>query len=233
MNNPQSTSSVAFESTDPFTPEARHLAVVSGGLGDPSQSRMLADRLTEETSSTLSARGITTTVHLIELRLLASAISDALITHNNSTDLADAISEVEQADGIITVSPTFNASYSGLFKSFWDLMEDGAVRGTPVLLGATGGTARHSLVIDQAMRPLFSYLKALAVPTSVYAASDDWGEVEGGSQSTRTAPLSTRISGAGGEFGEVLADRHARVRRSADQPKQLEVTPFSELLGGQ
>src|SRR5699024_1340803 len=110
--------------TDPFTPEARHIAVVAGGLGDPSSTRLLADRLTEAATAALSQEGIVPEVHVIELRELATAISDALVTHNNSPALADAIDQVEQADGIITTTPTFKATYSGLFKSFWDLVDD-------------------------------------------------------------------------------------------------------------
>ncbi len=64
------------------------------------------------------------------------------------------------ADGVIAVTPVFTASYSGLFKSFFDLIDPTALTGTPVLIGATGGTARHSLVLDHALRPLFAYLRA-------------------------------------------------------------------------
>ena len=45
----------------------------------------------------------------------------------------------------------------------------------PVLIGATGGTERHSLVLEHALRPLFSYLRAIVSPTGVYAATDDFG----------------------------------------------------------
>ncbi|MCC2592253.1 FMN reductase [Tessaracoccus sp. OS52] len=219
--------------TDPFTPEARHIAVVSGGLGDPSSTRLLADRLTEAATAALSGEGIVPEVHVIELRLLATAISDALVTHNNSDALAEAIEQVEQADGIITTTPTFKATYSGLFKSFWDLIDDQAIVNVPVLLGATGGTSRHSLMIDNAMRPLFGYLKAKTIPTAVFAASDDWGEVEGAAESTRTTPLQTRIVDAGEDFAAVVARLGPRQRRASGELKPLEVVSFKNLLRGQ
>lgn len=223
----------AFESTDPFTPEARHIVVVSGGLGDPSQSSMLANRLASATTDALSSLGVVPEVEVIELRLLATDISNALIAHNNSPALQKAIDQVMQADGVIAVSPTFKASYSGLFKSFWDLIDEEEFAGTPVLLGATGGTARHSLVIDQAMRPLFAYLKALLAPMSVFAASDDWGLVEGGSESTRTTPIHHRIEQAGTSFANLLEGRPARPRAKVDtEPGELEVIPFEQLLNG-
>ena len=34
--------SLAHESTDPFTPQARHLVVLSAGVSDPSSTKLLA-----------------------------------------------------------------------------------------------------------------------------------------------------------------------------------------------
>ena len=79
------------------------------------------------------------------------------------------------ADALIAVSPIFSGSYSGLFKTFFDVLEPETLAGKPVLIGATGGTARHSLALEHALRPLFSYLHAVVVPTAVYAAPEDWG----------------------------------------------------------
>lgn len=222
----------AFESTDPFTPQARHLVVVSGGLSDPSSTRKLADRLTEAATDALSGRGIVSEVHVVELRLLSRDIADAMVNPSRSVELTEALSQVEQADGIIAVSPTFKASYSGLFKSFWDLVEDGTVSQVPVLLGATGGTARHSLMIDTAMRPLFGYLRAKVMPTAVFSASDDWGEVAGGSESTKDAPLQSRVRAAGQDFADVVGRLPARPRQSTGGDQELEVIPFDQLLRG-
>ena len=121
-------------------------------------------------------------------------------------------------------------SYSGLFKSFWDLAEPTSVVGVPVLLGATGGTARHSLMIDTAMRPLFAYLKARIVPTAVFAASDDWGEAAGVQASMRTDPLQSRIRAAGRDLAEITLNRPPRTRAAAPADLDLEVTPFEQLL---
>ena len=75
------------------------------------------------------------------------------------------LEQVTAADGIIAVTPIFSASYSGLFKSFVDILDKDALVGRPVLVGATGGTGRHSLALEYAMRPLFAYLRADVVPT--------------------------------------------------------------------
>lgn len=107
------------------------------------------------------------------------------------------------ADGLIVVTPVFAASYSGLFKSFFDVIDPDALSGKPVLIAATGGTARHSLVLEHAVRPLFAYLRAVVVPTAVFAASEDWGS--GGDEYTDGLP--GRVRRAGAELAALMAAR--------------------------
>ncbi|MEV4900499.1 CE1759 family FMN reductase [Citricoccus sp. NPDC055426] len=224
--------SLSPEATDPFTPQTRHIVVVSGGLGEPSSSTQLADRMAQAAADLLSAEGIVPEVHRVEIRLLATEIAEATVNTARSEALQAALDEVEQADAVVTVSPTFKASYSGLFKAFWDLVDNDALRGVPVLLGATGGTPRHSLMIDSALRPLFSYLRTKVLSSSVFAASDDWGEVTGGQESARTTPLQHRIEAAGEDLASVVGRLPARPRRQSGTAKPLEVIPFDQLLRG-
>ncbi|TDD66665.1 NADPH-dependent FMN reductase [Actinomadura darangshiensis] len=190
------------------------LAVVSAGLGQPSSTRLLADRLAAATSGALPD----VTVETIDLRDHAHAMVDATLTGFPSGTFRAAVETVTDADGLIAVTPIFNASYNGLFKTFFDVLEDGALDGTPVLLGATGGTARHSLAIDHAMRPLFAYLRASAAPTGVYAASEDWGSGE--------TALPDRITRAGTELAALMSARPAPPKPGPyDAP-----VPFEELL---
>ncbi|MFF3014950.1 CE1759 family FMN reductase [Streptomyces sp. NPDC057939] len=166
------------------------LIVVSAGLSSPSSSRLLADRLAAETLGRVDAES-----EVIELRELATEIAQHFVTGFPPARLAAALDAVAASDGLITVTPVFAGSYSGLFKSFFDLLDKDALTGKPVLIGATGGTARHSLVTEHALRPLFTYLRALVLPTAVYAASEDWGD-EG---------LAQRIARAGAELARFVA----------------------------
>jgi len=185
---------------------ARKLAVVSAGLSQPSSTRLLADRLAEATVNALRGRGLEVEVTTLELRDVATDVTNNLVTGYPSPKLESAIEKVTGADGLIAVTPIFTTSYSGLFKSFIDVLDPQSLTGLPVLLGATGGTERHSLAIDYAMRPLFSYLHAVAVPTGVYAASSDWGSAEAG--------LADRIERAASELAGLVAesDRSQHVR---------------------
>ncbi|MEU6749681.1 CE1759 family FMN reductase [Spirillospora sp. NPDC046719] len=193
------------------------LAVVSAGLGRPSSTRLLADRLAE---SAAKALGGDVAVEAVELRDHAHAMVDANLTGFPSGEFRTAVQAVTGADGLIAVTPVFNASYSGLFKTFFDVIERGDLEGRPVLLGATGGTARHSLAIDFAMRPLFAYLRANAMPTAVFAASEDWGSAETG--------LPDRIARAGAELAAAIAGRPAAAKADPYE----EPVPFEDLLAG-
>ncbi|MGW2994776.1 CE1759 family FMN reductase [Streptomyces sp. NPDC001193] len=165
------------------------IVVVSAGLSSPSSTRLLADRLAAAT-----LRHVDAETEVIELRDLATEIARHFVTGFPPARLAAALDAVAAADGLVAVTPVFAASYSGLFKSFFDIIDKDALTGKPVLVGATGGTARHSLVTEHALRPLFTYLRALVMPTAVYAASEDWGE-EG---------LAGRITRAGVELARFL-----------------------------
>ena len=191
----------------------RTLAVVSAGLGVPSSTRLLADRLTTATVDALRQRGVETTVEVVELREHARDLADHLVTGFPNESLRGVLETVTGADGVIAVTPIFSASYSGLFKTFVDLIDKDALTGTPVLIGATAGTARHSLALEHAMRPLFAYLRAVVAPTAVFAASEDWAGGDG-------ASLADRIRRAAGELADLVAGR----------PPKLPADPFADAL---
>lgn len=171
------------------------IAVVTAGLSQPSSTRLLADQLATESVRLLEERGEKVDVDVIELRPLAHNLADMMLTGFAAGDLAEALSSVTTADAVIAVSPVFTASYSGLFKMFFDALEQDALEGTPVLVAATAGTARHSLVLDHALRPMFAYLKAVVVPTGVFAASEDFGSTADGRLASRVRQAATHLAG--------------------------------------
>jgi FMN reductase len=201
--------------------ESRRLVVVTAGLSQPSSTRLLADRLLAATTRSLADAGVQAEVEIHELRDHAQDLTNNLLTGFPSPRLRAAIDAVVAADGLIAVTPIFNASYSGLFKVFFDVLERDSLSGKPVLIAATGGTGRHSLALEHAMRPLFAYLNAAVVPTAVYAAAEDWGEA--------TAPdgaLVARIDRAARELAAAIAARP----RSAPVDPYADAASFEELL---
>jgi FMN reductase len=197
----------------------RKIVVVSAGLSDPSSTSLLAKLIADATTAALTERSEVTHV---ELRPLAHALADRLLTGFATGDLAAAEKAVAQADGVIVVTPVFSASYSGLFKTFFDVLEPGALDGTPVLVAATAGTARHSLVLEHALRPLFSYLHAVVVPTGVFAASEDFG---GDS-------LGRRVQRAAGELATLISARGEQPRPDQFDRDLAGMGDFEDLLRG-
>ncbi len=212
----------------------RTLAVVSAGLRQPSTTRLLADRLAEATVAALAELGLDTEVRVVEVREHSHDMMNMLVTGFASAGLQAAIDTVVDADGLIAVTPIFSGSYTGPFKTFFDILDDSALAGMPVLLGATAGTARHSLAIDHAMRPLFAYLRTLVVPTGVFGATEDFGSNAsrrvGSPDGSVDAvpPIAGRIERAAHELARLMAAREPRPGRGT----LAEPTPFERLLAG-
>ncbi|MGY2130322.1 CE1759 family FMN reductase [Blastococcus sp. SYSU DS0617] len=207
----------------------RTIAVVSAGLSTPSSTRLLADRLTAATVAALADRGVPATVEVVELRAHARDLADNLVTGFANKPLRAAVDTVVGADAVIAVTPIFSASYSGLFKTFFDVLDTDALVGTPVLMGATAGTARHSLALEHALRPLFAYLRATVVPTAVFAASEDWAAGDRAGVAGADSALADRVARAAGELADLVAGRPPAA--PAD-PFADPTTSFEDLLRG-
>ena len=166
------------------------LAVISAGTSDPSSTRLLANRLADRSSELAACHGRTVTSSVIELREISADICTALISQLITPRLQTAITALGEADGIIASTPVYKAGPSGLFTAFIDILDDDLIIARPVVLAATAGTARHALVVDDQMRSMFAYLRALTIPTSLFAAPEDWGDPD----------LNKRIDRAAVEF---------------------------------
>jgi len=167
--------------------EACQLVVVSAGASDPSSTRMLADRIAERASALAAGHECVLTVRVVDLREIAADVSSALVAQLVSPRLQQAIDVFGHADGIVAAAPVYKAGPSGLFTSFFQVLDDDLLIAKPVLLAATAGTARHALVVDEQMRSLFAYMRAMTVPTSVFAAPEDWGDAALGRRIDRAA----------------------------------------------
>jgi FMN reductase len=163
MNSPQR--------AEPFK-----VVVVSAGTSDPSSTRLLADRTAERVVALAAQHGHPVTVSVIELREIATDISTALTSQVVTPKLQQAVTVLGEADGIVAAAPVYQAGPSGLFTSFFGVLDNDLLIAKPVVLAATAGTARHALVADNQMRPMFAYLRTMTVPTSLFAAPEDWSD---------------------------------------------------------
>lgn len=201
---------------------AVRIVAISAGLSKPSSSRMLADALGEATRAALTSDGRAPELVIHDLRDHATDIMTALLTGFPSPGLRAVREDMESAAGVILVTPIYTAGISGLMKSFLDGLDTAAFQDLPVLIGATGGTARHSLAMDYATRPVLSYLKMDVLSTAVFAASEDWG-----GSGDEVKPLSARIDRAGSELAAAIERSQ---RRAPVDPLALE-QDFASMLG--
>ncbi|MEV0225394.1 CE1759 family FMN reductase [Streptomyces sp. NPDC050704] len=189
-----------------LTPHARPvtIAVVNAGVSEPSSTRLLADRVTQKTLDTLQASGTTATVRSIELAPLATDIALGIVSGMPNTKVRSAMELLASADAVIAATPVYKAGISGLFKSFAELIDNDLLIARPVVLAATGASARHAMVVDEQLRPLFAFLRALPIPTSLYAAPEDWGSTDLGKRIARAAQeLSVMLrSGVGRQIAD-------------------------------
>lgn len=190
-------------STDPLS-----LVVINAGVSEPSSTRLLTDRIAQKTLDTLRDAGVPATASVIDLGPLAVDIARAVVSGFPGEDLKRAITRLAAADGVIAAAPVYKAGISGLFKSFADVLDNDLLVAKPVVLAATGGSARHAMVPDEQLRPLFAFLRAMPVPTSVYATPEDWGSPDLG---RRIARASTELalllrSGVGREIADTAWD---------------------------
>jgi FMN reductase len=201
---------------------ARTIVVVSAGISRPSATRLLADQIAAAVQDALARDGDEVTLEVFELRDLAQDLTNNVLTGFPGEHLASVLASASAADALIVVTPIFSASYSGLFKLFFDVLDKDAIAGKPILMAATGGTSRHSLALEFAIRPMLAYHRAVVVPTGVFAATEDWGSTGAGDA------LRGRVRRAADELAGLL--RHAPSSAPADPFD--DITPFDQLLRG-
>ncbi len=174
----------------------RRLVVVSAGVSDPSSTRMLADRTAGKALQALQRSG-EVTAQVVELAPIALGIARALVSGHLDDSVQEAVDKIAAADGLIVSTPVYKAGVSGLFKAFVDVLDDDLIIATPVILAATAGSERHAMVVDEQMRPLFAFLRALPVPTSLFAAPSDWASPAFGRRIERAAAELAHLVEAG------------------------------------
>lgn len=152
-----------------MTAQPLRVVGVSGSTSSASKTTALVMAMVDAVASRRTAAA-----SIVTLASLAPALSGVLHRGHVTGRLAEAIELIEGADLLVVASPVYRGAYAGLFKHLFDLIDQDALDGVPVLLAATGGSARHALVIEHQLRPLLSFFRALTLPIGVYAADDDF-----------------------------------------------------------
>jgi len=141
------------------------IVTVSGSLQTPSKT----DALLAAVVAAIGRHDSETQHSVIEIAQIGALLAGTVSRDQAAPELEAALDAVGRADLLIVGSPVYKGSYTGLFKHFFDLLDQKALTDIPVLLTATGGSDRHALVIDHQLRPLFGFFGALALPLGIYA----------------------------------------------------------------
>ncbi|WP_228282297.1 NAD(P)H-dependent oxidoreductase [Brevibacterium atlanticum] len=233
------------------------IVAVTTSLSEDSTTLKLTDRILESATSAGESVGIAVNTEVINVRTLATALTDMTLTGFRSEALEAAFATVAEADAIVSVAPVYKVAPVGLHTLFWQLIDEKVLTRTPVLIASTGGTPRHSLAGESVLRPMLSYLKGIVVPSTVFAATDDWGSIEGGralgarirQAGEELVSLTSTIIGAGNDdLAEVADPESADARFASGQGKAAtagagsrgiddefdpdRITPFAQLLEG-
>ena len=230
------------------------ITALTASLSESSTSSRLAQRILDAAKQAAEAAPETATAdpqastapletEIINLREFSHQLVDSMLTGVPSDELDEVYAKLRTSDAVVLAAPVYNAAPIGLLTMFLQLFPEAGLRGIPVLLASTGGTARHSLAMDQHIRPVVAYLKGLALPTTVFAATDDWGlpEEQTGMRRRIEAAVEELLEltsgsgqGAGNSRGASTSGAHGTSRRvePIDEFDPNTITPFEQLLGG-
>jgi FMN reductase len=150
---------------------ARFVVGISGNLTRPSKTRAFVDHIAGHV-----ARGIAASSATFDIDDLGPSFVQARRFSDLDPPARNIVERLSGAAVLVIGSPTFKGSYTGLFKHFFDLLDPTSLKGKPVILAATGGGERHSLIVEHQLRPLFGFFEALTMPTAIYASDRDFAD---------------------------------------------------------
>lgn len=186
------------------------LVAFSGNAHRPSRSRALTELITQRIGELVDVR-----VRQFDIVDASPGLGAALTREGLSPEALAIIEAVENADILVVSSPVYKGSYTGLFKHFFDFVDPTALIGKPVVIAATGGGPRHSLVVEHQLRPLFGFFSALTIPTSIYAEDksfENFQQIDPG--------ILARIDLAASQLAVIVsAQRQNRLPRPEETPE--------------
>jgi FMN reductase len=145
------------------------VVVVNGSPSRPSKTMGLVDVILATLAGMLPVE-----TSRIDVYRLGPGFTGAIEREDVAPEVEAALRLAEQADLLIAATPVFRGSYPGMFKHFFDLVDQYALANKPVLLAATGGGDHHALALEHALRPLFAFFQALTVPVAIFASAGDF-----------------------------------------------------------
>ncbi|MCB5189734.1 NAD(P)H-dependent oxidoreductase [Methylobacillus arboreus] len=146
---------------------------ISGSLTQPSRTKVLVEEIVASASKKLHAPA-----EIIDIAQIAEVLGSTISYSNFPAELSEAYAKLQAADLLIIASPVYKASYAGLLKHFFDLLDPKALVGKVAILAATGGSDQHALVVDYQLRTLASFFSIYTTPTAIYAKDTEFTDYQ-------------------------------------------------------
>ncbi|MGH3504597.1 MAG: NAD(P)H-dependent oxidoreductase [Nocardioidaceae bacterium] len=160
---------VEAELAPPMDGAVLRVVVVNGSPNQPSKTMGLVDVVLDTLRGMLPVE-----TSRIDVYRLGQGFTEATERDDVTPEIETTVRLAEEADLLIAATPVYRGSYPGMFKHFFDLVDQYALANKPVLLAATGGGDHHALVLEHALRPLFAFFQALTVPVAFFASAGDF-----------------------------------------------------------
>ncbi|MBK3454436.1 MULTISPECIES: NADPH-dependent FMN reductase [unclassified Pseudomonas] len=170
--------------------------------GSPSQ-RSRSGVLLDHSRRWLQQQG----VEVVSYQVRDFPAEDLLYARFDSPKVLDLLAQVANADGLVIATPVYKASFSGALKTVLDLLPERALAHKVVLPMATGGSIAHMLVVDYALKPVLSALKAQELLHGIFAEDSQIAYGEGSAQAQLVPILEQRLSEALEQFYSAMARR--------------------------
>lgn len=137
---------------------------ISGNITTPSRTLSLVNAVVTRASQKFHSPG-----EVIDISQIAEDLGPTVSFNNFPASLAQVYEKLHQSDLIVIGTPIYKASYTGLLKHFFDLIDPKKLTGKVAILVATGGSDHHALVLESHLRSLASFFGIYTIPTTIYA----------------------------------------------------------------
>ncbi|SFF35109.1 FMN reductase [Paenibacillus algorifonticola] len=103
---------------------------------------------------------------------------DLINARFDSPAIVEATALVEGAGAVIIASPVYKASFTGVLKTFLDLLPQKGLEGKIITPFFIGGSLAHLLSIDYSLKPVLASMGAKHFASGVYAVDSQIARVQ-------------------------------------------------------
>nr|WP_168253671.1 NADPH-dependent FMN reductase [Rhizobium leguminosarum] len=164
---------------------------IVGNVSRPSKTRTLVSAIVEALSERTGYA--TACFDIIDAQ---PELGASLYRGKTPGPLSEILTAIETSGFLVVGSPTYKASYTGLLKHLFDLLDMKSLKDRPVIVCATGKAVAHGPKVEQHFRMLFEFFDARIAPQFIFALDEDFTE-DGRPSEALLQRIQEQVSNAG------------------------------------